>query len=298
VEEDRLLRRALHHHRRDAEALEVLLALLLLAFLAHRCPDVGVDDVGTCRRLHRIANDLHLRAGLLGALEQVIRRLVAFRTRQRQLEPEAMRRVDPGVGHVVAVADPRVLVLRDVAEVLADRQEVGEDLARVQHVREAVDHRHVSELRELLDVLVREGADHDAVDVPREDARGVSDRLAAAELHVSWREEQRVAAELIGADLEGDAGTRRSLHEDHRQRFSGERLVLVLPLAHALGEVEECVELFSGKVGNGEEVFSHWESSRARRGICLSITSRSLASLVMTRPTEYTSGGLRPRRWP
>ena len=96
----------------------------------------------------------------------------------------------------------------DVAEVLADGEQVGEHLAGVQQIGEAVDHGHVGVLRQLLDVLVREGADHDAVDVAREHARRVGDRLAAAELDVARREKQRVAAELVGADLERDARAR------------------------------------------------------------------------------------------
>jgi hypothetical protein len=54
-----------------------------------------------------------------------------------------------------------------------------------------------------------EGADHDAVDIAREHAGGVGDRLAAAELNVARREKQRVAAELPHPDLERDAGARR-----------------------------------------------------------------------------------------
>jgi len=46
MEEDRILRRALHHHGRDAEALEVLLALLLLVFLALDAQTSVVDDGG------------------------------------------------------------------------------------------------------------------------------------------------------------------------------------------------------------------------------------------------------------
>ena len=53
-------------------------------------------------------------------------------------------------------------------------------LARVQEVGEAVDDRHGRVLRQLLDLGVREGANHDPVDVAREHARRVGDRLAAA----------------------------------------------------------------------------------------------------------------------
>src|SRR3712207_9213751 len=43
-------------------------------------------------------------------------------------------------------------------------------------------------------------------------------------------------------------------HEDHRERLAGERLLRVLAASHALGEVEQRVELLAGEVGDGEEV--------------------------------------------
>ena len=112
--------------------------------------------------------------------------LVSFRTSEREVEPEHVRRVDPGVRHVVAVTDPGVTLLGDIAQLLPNGEQVGENLAWVHEVGEAVDHRYGGVLRELLDVLVRERTDHDAVDVPREDTRRISDRLTAAQLHVTW----------------------------------------------------------------------------------------------------------------
>ena len=67
-------------------------------------------------------------------------------------------------------------------------------------------------------------------------------------------EEERVAAELVGADLEGDAGAGGALGEDHPQRLAGERLVAVLPALHAGGEVEQGDELGAREIGDREEV--------------------------------------------
>ena len=81
----------------------------------------------------------------------------------------------------------------------------------MQQVGEAVDHRDGAVARQLLDVGVIEGADHDAVEVAREHPRGVADRLAPAELDVaaerksawppSWKaptsKETRVRVELL-----------------------------------------------------------------------------------------------------
>ena len=59
--------------------------------------------------------------------------------------------------------------------------------------------------------LVRRGADHDGIDIARQHPGGIGDGLAAAELHVGAGQEQRLAAELAHADVEGDAGARRGL---------------------------------------------------------------------------------------
>src|SRR6185437_1336581 len=229
------------------------LALLLLLLLPHRCPDVGGHHLCALRGFHRIADDTHL-GRLLRSRQQMIGRLVTRRAGEVEVEPEAEGGVDPGIRHVVAVADPGVLLVGDIAEVLADGEQVSEHLAGMQEIGQTVDHGHVGEPGQLLDVLVGEGADHDAIDVARQHARGVGDRLAASELDVARREEEGVAAQVEGADLERDAGPRARLHEDHGERLTGERLLVVAVGAHLLGEVEERVELVAGEVGNGEEV--------------------------------------------
>ena len=108
VQEDRVLRRALHERRVHRVAGEVALALLLLVLLAHARPDIGVDDVRPFHRFTRIACDRDLRVALR-AREQVVGGLVPLGTCDRELEAQAIRGVDPGVRHVVAIADPRDL---------------------------------------------------------------------------------------------------------------------------------------------------------------------------------------------
>ena len=109
---------------------------------------------------------------------------------------------------------------------------------------------------ELLDVVLVEGADHDPVDVAREHGRGVLQRLAAAELQVAGGEVERVPAELRHPDLERDAGARRGLLEDHRERAAGEEVVLLaalLALLELVGEVEHGLELVAAPVGDAGE---------------------------------------------
>ena len=71
--------------------------------------------------------------------------------------------------------------------------------------------------------LVIENADHDGVDIARQHARGVGQRLAAAELHFLRGEQDRLAAELAHGDVERHARAGRGLVEHHGQRLAGKR---------------------------------------------------------------------------
>ena len=64
------------------------------------------------------------------------------------------------------------------ALVLDDRQEVGEDLARVELVGEGVDDGHARVRRHLLDPVLAVGPPHDGLRTAGQDAGDVGDRLA------------------------------------------------------------------------------------------------------------------------
>jgi hypothetical protein len=139
---------------------------------------------------------------------------------------------------------------------LAQREVVGERLAGVQQVGEAVDHRHRAVPREVEDVLVREDARHDPVHVARQHARRVGDRLAAVQLDVVAAQEQRAPAQLVHPDLERHAGARGRLLEDHRQRLAGEgRGVRVRRRLDRGRLLEQQLDLVARPVLEREEVF-------------------------------------------
>jgi hypothetical protein len=113
-------------------------------------------------------------------------------------------------------------------------------------------------LRKLQHPRMLGGADHDRIDVARQDLGGVADGLGAAELHFGAGQEQRLAAELAHADIEGDAGAGRGLFEDHRQHLAGERLVALPGLEGLLagnGVVHDDPEVGRRDCGEIEEVF-------------------------------------------
>ena len=72
-----------------------------------------------------------------------------------------------------------------LAELLPDRHHVGEGLARMEFVGQAVDDGDARGLGERVDLGLVERPDHDPVDVAREDEPCVLDRLAAAQLEIS-----------------------------------------------------------------------------------------------------------------
>src|SRR5262252_9946633 len=90
-------------------------------------------------------------------------------------------------------------------------------------VGQPIDHGHGSVPRKLEQRLMFEGTDHDAIDITREHARGVRDRLAAPELHLLTGQRDRLAAELAHRDIEGHARAGRRSIEDHGKRLTLER---------------------------------------------------------------------------
>ena len=162
---------------------------------------------------------------------------------------------------VVAVADIRHAQPRQRVVRLAQRQQVGERLAGVVQVGEHVDHRDLAVLGEAFEHLVRSGAHADRGDVAREHERRVAQRLAARELQLVGAQHDGVAAELVDADLEGDARARRGLLEDQRdaapvQRARGQRRRLQLQRA-----VEQRRQLAGGKLGSSQKLPWHGRAS-------------------------------------
>jgi len=125
--------------------------------------------------------------------------------------------------------------------VLAERQEVREDLRRVPVVGQAVVHRHARPLGELVDGVLGEAAELDRVEHAAEHPRGVLDRLLVAHVRAARAEVRDVRALVVGGDLERAARARRVLLEDQRDLLAAQVLLLAAGLLGRLqlgGEVE------------------------------------------------------------
>ena len=145
---------------------------------------------------------------------------------------------------------------RLVAE-LGHRQEVGEDLGRVELIGQAVPDRDAGELRQLLDDLLAEAAVLDPVVDAPEHARGVLHRLLVADLRAARAEVGDVSALVVRGDLEGHARARRGLLEDHRDVLAAHSRLLVAAVLGALQvtrQVEEVANLPGAEVEELGEV--------------------------------------------
>ena len=136
-------------------------------------------------------------------------------------------RLEVGVGHVVAVAHIGHRKAALAPLVLADREQVGQDLARVERVGQGVDDRDVGPAGDLLDLGLRKGAQHDAVVEVLQDLDGVLHRLAARERRVVVGHHAGVGPQAVGADLEGVARAQGRLLHDDGDRLPGKGRVML-----------------------------------------------------------------------
>ena len=189
--------------------------------------------------------------------------IIALGAGHSHLHPHLQAAHDEGVGHVVAVADVAHLQTLQHRLVLPDRHQVGQHLAGVAEIRQAVDHRDVGVGRQGLHLLLGKGADHNAVTVPQQHPGGVLHRLAPADLALLAGEEQGVAAQLVHPGLKGDAGAGGIFLEDHGQSLA---LQLIVGDAVFLAEfqlvrgIQDLQNILFRQVKQLQQVFFHLRS--------------------------------------
>jgi hypothetical protein len=133
-------------------------------------------------------------------------------------EHERIGHVAGGVaeeGDLLALQRGGILLRTTGGVALGEREHVRHELARMQEVGERVHDGHRAAAGELLEQAVLVATDHHAMEVTGKDAGGVRDGLAARDLEVVGVEHHRQAAELMDADLEGNAGA-GALLEEHQ----------------------------------------------------------------------------------
>ena len=127
--------------------------------------------------------------------------------------------------HVVAIAKPCDLQPGQRLAMFDHGQQIGDDLAGMRFVGQAVDHRNGRMARHFLDLGMIVGAQHDGIDHPAQHAGGIGDALAAPQLAGGRIEDQHAAAQLPHRDVKADTGAGRILLEHQRQHMARQRRI-------------------------------------------------------------------------
>ncbi len=162
------------------------------------------------------------------------RRLAAFGHGNVELEAEARRSFQQRMQHIVAVAGPGEGSAGNGAAMLLIGHHIGHELAGVGIVSETVYHRHGSMFGQFQQPLMGRCADHDGVDITRQDPGRIGDGFASTELHLRPGEHNGLASELAHADIEGDTCARGGLVENHRKHLAFKRAASFASLQPAL----------------------------------------------------------------
>ena len=162
--------------------------------VVHADPCVGDNATGASDGGSRVVGQFDAGALAAGPVEEFLGGAAEFGGGDAEGEAEADGGLDPGAGDVVAVAYPSDDLACDGAAMLLEGHDVGHELAGVAHVGEAVDDGDRGVGGEFVQAGHVVGPEHDGVDVAREDAGGVGDGFAAAELEFGGGEVDDLAA--------------------------------------------------------------------------------------------------------
>ena len=223
-----------------------------LLLLAHGGPHVSKDHVGPGGRLLGGADQGEFEVRLAGGkCEHLGVRVVAGGAGHRYLHAALQAAHDEGVGHVVAIPDVAQLQSLQGGLVLPDGHQVGQHLAGVTEVGQAVDDGDVGVTGQGFHLLLMEGADHDAVAVAGQDPGGVLDGLAPADLALLAGQEQSVSAQLVHSSLKGDPGPGGVLLKNHGQSLAPEIVVdqtVLLAVFQLVSGVEDLDDVLLGQI--------------------------------------------------
>mmetsp|Transcript_30429 Transcript_30429/g.51277 ORF Transcript_30429/g.51277 Transcript_30429/m.51277 type:complete len:307 (-) Transcript_30429:337-1257(-) len=261
VQELALLPCPRHHGSVHLEALvtEHALARCRLILLLHGRPDICVDEVSANHCGFGIVTDGDLRdARRLSHRQSLHVREKTFRAAAHELHWHDCGIAHPRVDNVVAIAHVHHFRAFQLSARLPNSQGIGQNLAGVVVIGEAVDDGHAAVLCEVQDVLVTKDARHNDVIEAAENARDILGGLALAQLDGVRPEVKGVASEKVEARLERNPSAHRWLREDHSHRLPLERLERPIPRLeqrlHLLSPLQQSEQLVLCEVVQVQEV--------------------------------------------
>ena len=192
-----------------------------VVLLAHRCPGIGDQDVGSPGRGLRIGGGVHGRAGLGrapgGGREDVRVRGEAGRSGDGDVHTGGHAAQHERMRHVVgAVAQVGQSEPAQSALLLVECLQVGEHLAGMKLVGQCVDYRNRCRRGHFDEALLAEGTPYDRLDVAGQYPRSVGQGLLPAQLGRAAVDDHRMPAEVGDAHFEGEPRAGRVLVEDDR----------------------------------------------------------------------------------
>ena len=261
VEEHRVGLCSAQQAARDLKAREIAQAAFALRCAGGGVPGRRHDHVGVLHALGGVGEEMELRAIFVGKHQHIGSGAVALRADAADGHPGQQTAHDEAVRHAASIADEAELLVFQCAAALPNGHQVGQHLAGVAEVSEAVDDGDGGVLGQGLHLVLTEGTDHDAVAVAAEHPGGVLDGLAAADLALLSRQEQGVAAQLEHTRLKGHPGAGGVLLKNHSQGLALQIVVgqaVLLIIFHLVSGIQNLHNISSGQVQQLQQVFFHF----------------------------------------
>ena len=236
-------------------------------------------------------------AVLVGKHQYVGGGAVSLRADAGDLHPGQQAAHDEAVGHAAAVTHKAELPPGQGAPALPDGHQVGQHLAGVCVVGQAVDHRHTGQPGKFFQIPLAVGAPDHAVVVAAQHPGGVLEGLAPAGLQLGRVHVIAQAAHLVHTHLKAGAGAGGRLGKQHGHRFPGQQgggaaqFLLCLEL---VGHIQDVGQLAGGQIAHFQQIF-HACSFGAVGSIAPSTSART-SSAMSTSWAVRVSGGSRRRR--
>ena len=130
-----------HHVGIDAPVGENRTTHLIFGFVAHAGPHIGGDKIRILASLMRVLEEFHMDAVGFHAFYRSVNAITAGRAHMDG-KVQQLRRLQPGVGHVVAVTHPGHDFSADAAPIFLIGKDVGQHLTGMVFIGKTVDDRH------------------------------------------------------------------------------------------------------------------------------------------------------------
>ena len=151
------------------------------------------------------------------------------------------------------------------AEVLFQRHEVRQRLARMLEVRQRIDHRHARIHRHLGNGVVRIGAQHHHIHPALHVARHIGNRLALAERRTGLIHEDRIAAHRVDARFKCQprAQARLLKHQHHLLRVQRMPILARIQL-HVVPQLHNRAHFAAREIGDRTQILACQSRSRGQ----------------------------------